>query len=95
MNGGKDDFKLFKTSSAAGAADAASSSLADLANKVENERKASMTSSFIGNGSQTLEGMVLELMRPMLKGWLDENLPPIVERIVQKEVERIARKSDD
>ncbi len=74
------------------AASAASASLADLANKVEDERKASMTTSFIGNGSQTLEGMVMSLMKPMLKSWLDENLPPIVERIVQKEVERIARK---
>jgi len=48
-----------------------------------------------GNGARTLEEMVLELMRPMLKSWLDQNLPPIVERLVQKEVERIARRAAD
>ena len=41
---------------------------------------------------QTLEGIVRELMRPMLKQWLDENLPSIVEEKVQAEVERIARR---
>lgn len=76
------------------AADAASQSLANLAGKVEDERKASMTTSFLGRGDRTLEDMVMELMKPMLKSWLDNNLPPIVERIVQKEVERIAGKAD-
>jgi cell pole-organizing protein PopZ len=32
------------------------------------------------------------LMRPMVKAWLDENLPPLVERIVREEIERVARK---
>ncbi|KAA5804613.1 DUF2497 domain-containing protein [Alkalicaulis satelles] len=41
---------------------------------------------------QTLEGIVRELMRPMLKQWLDENLPAIVEEKVQAEVDRIARR---
>ncbi|MCC5996878.1 MAG: DUF2497 domain-containing protein [Oceanicaulis sp.] len=41
---------------------------------------------------QTLEGIVRELMRPMLKQWLDDNLPAIVEEKVQAEVERIARR---
>jgi cell pole-organizing protein PopZ len=41
---------------------------------------------------QTLEGIVRELMRPMLKQWLDDNLPSIVEEKVQAEVERIARR---
>lgn len=41
---------------------------------------------------QTLEGIVRELMRPMLKQWLDENLPTIVEQKVEAEVERIARR---
>lgn len=75
------------------AAATASASLATLASKVEDERKASMTTSFLGNGNRTLEDMVLELMKPMLKSWLDDNLPPIVDRLVQKEVERIARKT--
>jgi cell pole-organizing protein PopZ len=41
---------------------------------------------------QTLEGIVRELLRPMLKQWLDENLPAIVEEKVQAEIERIARR---
>ncbi|MGX6648171.1 DUF2497 domain-containing protein [Maricaulaceae bacterium MS644] len=41
---------------------------------------------------QTLEGIVRELLRPMLKQWLDDNLPTIVEEKVQAEIERIARR---
>jgi cell pole-organizing protein PopZ len=39
----------------------------------------------------TLEDVVRETLRPMLKSWLDENLPRVVERMVQAEVERITR----
>jgi len=39
-----------------------------------------------------LEAVVRELLRPLLKDWLDENLPAIVESQVQAEVERIARR---
>ncbi|MAU41868.1 MAG: hypothetical protein CMF31_09635 [Kordiimonas sp.] len=39
----------------------------------------------------TLEALVRELLKPMLKSWLDENLPPIVERMVAKEIARLAR----
>jgi cell pole-organizing protein PopZ len=39
----------------------------------------------------TLEDVVRETVRPMLKLWLDENLPRVVERMVQEEVERITR----
>ena len=42
---------------------------------------------------QTLEGMIRQLVRPMLKEWLDENLPSIVEAKVEAELERIARLS--
>ncbi|MBA4010829.1 MAG: DUF2497 domain-containing protein [Phenylobacterium sp.] len=40
---------------------------------------------------RTLEDVVRELLRPMLKQWLDENLPGIVQQTVDQEVERIAR----
>ncbi len=42
---------------------------------------------------QTLEGVVRELLKPMLKDWLDRNLPAIVESRVEAELERIARLS--
>lgn len=41
----------------------------------------------------TVEGMVADMLRPMLKDWLDANLPGIVEEAVRKEVERISRNS--
>ncbi len=41
-----------------------------------------------------VEELVSELMRPMLKTWLDENLPAIVERLVRAEIERISRARD-
>ena len=39
----------------------------------------------------TLEDVVRETLRPMLKSWLDENLPSVVERMVQAEIARITR----
>ncbi|MBL8550191.1 MAG: DUF2497 domain-containing protein [Hyphomonadaceae bacterium] len=40
---------------------------------------------------QTVEGVVRELLKPMLKEWLDENLRTIVEAQVEAELERVAR----
>jgi uncharacterized protein len=39
----------------------------------------------------TLEDVVRDALRPMLKSWLDENLPSVVERMVQEEIERVTR----
>jgi uncharacterized protein len=43
------------------------------------------------NNARTLEDLVREMMRPMLKTWLDDNLPRLVERLVRAEIERAAR----
>ncbi|MER2520279.1 MAG: DUF2497 domain-containing protein [Bdellovibrionales bacterium] len=77
------------------AAVVAASSLSSLANTVEIERLSSSSHSttLLGNGTRTLEDMAIELMRPLLKDWLDQNLPATVERLVQKEIDRIARKT--
>jgi uncharacterized protein len=40
---------------------------------------------------RTLEEVVSELLRPMLKAWLDDNLPDLVERLVRAEIERVSR----
>jgi len=40
----------------------------------------------------TLEDLAKDLMRPVIKEWLDENLAPIVERLVQEEIERVTRR---
>jgi hypothetical protein len=42
-------------------------------------------------GNVTLEDMARELMRPLLKSWLDQNLPRIVEKMVAKEIEKVSR----
>ena len=41
--------------------------------------------------ARTLEDLVREMLRPLLKSWLDDNLPGMVERIVRAEIERVAR----
>ena len=41
--------------------------------------------------AELADGLVREMLRPMLKQWLDENLPAIVERLVRAEIERVAR----
>lgn len=40
-------------------------------------------------GSDTLEGLVREMLRPMLREWLDANLPELVEQMVAREIARI------
>ena len=40
---------------------------------------------------KSVEDLMAELLRPMLKTWLDENLPVLVERLVQAEIERVTR----
>lgn len=73
---------------------ASANALSALANTVEIERLAQspLTGTALGNGARTLEDMVIELMRPLLKEWLEQNLSATVDRLVQKEIERIARK---
>ena len=45
----------------------------------------------LSNNARTLEDLVKEMLRPMLKSWLDDNLPGLVERIVKAEIERVSR----
>lgn len=41
--------------------------------------------------ARTLEDLVREMLRPMLKTWLDDNLPGLVERLIRAEIERVSR----
>ena len=41
--------------------------------------------------SEDMDEMAREMLRPMLKAWLDDNLPVMVERLVRAEIERVAR----
>ncbi|SFS45284.1 DUF2497 domain-containing protein [Brevundimonas viscosa] len=75
------------------AAASAASAFAGLASSLRKPEPASAPRGpdlSFASGS-TIEAMVAEMLRPMLKDWLDANLPGIVEREVRKEVERIAR----
>lgn len=48
----------------------------------------------LGDGGATIEVLVRELLQPLLKEWLDNNLPQIVERIVKKEIEKMVERAE-
>jgi len=68
------------------------------ASLISNTTKTAVDSAFsslanivLGQNARTLEDLVKEMLRPMLKTWLDDNLPGMVERIVRAEIERVSR----
>lgn len=46
----------------------------------------------VRSGETSLEGLVRDMLRPMLAEWLDANLPGMVEKMVRDEISRIAGK---
>ena len=68
---------------------AAAASLAKLADNVyiEEERAEELVTQ---PGRITLEQITRELMRPMIKEWLDTHLPELVENLVQKEIQKLS-----
>ena len=72
----------------AGAAESMRQSLSALAMLAEPGRKPQI----VRQGETSLEGLVREMLRPMLAQWLDTHLPEIVERQVKAEIARIAGK---
>jgi len=48
----------------------------------------------IGARDVTLEGMVREMLRPMLREWLDRNLPYLIERLVKKEIDLMVNRAE-
>jgi hypothetical protein len=51
----------------------------------------SLAHTVLTQNSRTLEDLVREMLKPMLKTWLDDNLPTMVERLVRAEIERVSR----
>jgi cell pole-organizing protein PopZ len=51
----------------------------------------SLAHTVLVQNSRTLDDLVREMLRPMLKAWLDDNLPNMVERLVRAEIERVSR----
>ncbi|ANK82333.1 MAG: hypothetical protein TEF_17170 [Rhizobiales bacterium NRL2] len=64
-------------------------SLAALTHRVSSQRDISVPT------HRSLEDITKELLRPMLKEWLDKNLPAIVQRIVEREIAKLAGEVDD
>ncbi len=52
---------------------------------------ASLSNTLLSQNARTLDDLVQDMLRPMLKTWLDDNLPGIVERLVRAEIERVSR----
>ena len=66
------------------AAAAAATSVGTLMRTLAAERNTA-----VSRGGPTIEDLVREELRPMLKAWLDAHLPPLVERLVRVEIERV------
>ncbi len=64
--------------------------LSDLAREIVRHRAIG-----IGQGGITLEDMVRELLKPILKEWLDDNLPYMIERIVKQEIEKMVNRAEN
>ncbi len=67
------------------AAAMATAAMGDLVRSLQSERAAP-----VYRGGPTLEDLVREELRPLLKSWLDTHLPGMVERVVRSEIERLA-----
>ena len=50
-----------------------------------------LANTFFAQNSRSVEDLVREMLRPMLKHWLDDNLPGLVERMVRAEIDRVSR----
>lgn len=50
-----------------------------------------LAASRLADNSDELLGMARDMIRPLLRSWLDDNLPSMVERMVREEIERVAR----
>ena len=48
----------------------------------------------VADGERTVEAFMVDLLKPMLKEWLDQNLQTIVERVVEQEVKKLARRAE-
>ena len=50
-----------------------------------------LANAILSNEARTVEDLIKEMLRPMLREWIDDNLPQVVERLVREEIERAAR----
>jgi uncharacterized protein len=50
-----------------------------------------LANTVLGGQSRSIDDVVREMLKPMIRTWLDDNLPTMVERLVKAEIERVAR----
>lgn len=72
------------------AQDQTSVALGELVRTVRQEKQRAQPSQ-----RSPLEALVLEALRPSLKAWMEQNLAPLVERVVREEVRRLTRRVED
>jgi uncharacterized protein len=82
-------FKPISTSALA--RDVGETLLAPEAGDAVSSAFSSLAHTILAQNARTLDDLVQEMLRPMLKSWLDDNLPTIVERLVRAEIERVSR----
>jgi cell pole-organizing protein PopZ len=71
----------------------AAASVAALSQLADLGQKGQVGTTPLGEAGRTLESLVRELLKPMLRDWMDANLTPLVERLVREEIQRLARDS--
>jgi cell pole-organizing protein PopZ len=69
--------------------EAGTTAIAELARAVARERGIGL-----GTGGLTLEDLVRDILKTLIKDWLDHNLPYMIERIVKKEIERMVNRAE-
>jgi cell pole-organizing protein PopZ len=81
---------------AGGAQGAATSALAQLKRAVAqtSHSMASDRNLALGNGGITIEQLTREILNDLLKDWLNQHLPPMVDRIVKKEIQKLVAQAD-
>jgi uncharacterized protein len=72
---------------------AAAASIAALAELARETPRVASAAGAAAGGDRALEDATRELLKPLLKAWLDANLPPLIERIVRDEIARLAREA--
>ena len=70
-------------------------SLAELASAVAREEASKGVDIPLGASERTFGDIVTELLRPLLREWLDKNLSELIERLVRKEIEKLVRRAED
>lgn len=74
----------------------ATAAFSNLAHRLGHERVPGVFGPMpIHDGGRTLEDVIKDLLRPLLREWLDDNLPLIVERLVKAEIEKMVRRARD